>query len=128
MSAGTHAALFADMPPPTSRKPRSYDDIVRETVVDPDSSRRPTRDQVRAAHDGHWELDDEERGLRDRVVTALGRGDADASGVSVEVARDLVTLRGKVSEPGMLRAIEDAVAAVPGVTTIHNQVVVRETA
>jgi hypothetical protein len=116
------------MPPPTSKNTRSYDDIVRETVVDPDSSRRPTRDQVRAAHEGHWALDDEERALRDRVINALGRSGADVSGVNVDVADELVTLRGQVPEPGMLRAIEDAIAAVPGVSTIHNQVVVRETA
>jgi hypothetical protein len=108
------------------RNTKSYDDIVRETVVDPDSSKRPTRDQVRAAHEGAWELDDDERALRDGAVTALGACGADVTGVTVEVAGDLVTLRGQVPEPAMLRSIEDAVARVAGVSTIHNQVVVRE--
>jgi osmotically-inducible protein OsmY len=114
------------MPPTTGRDTRSYDDIVRETVVDPDSSKRPTRDQIRAAHEGHWALDGQERALRARVLEALGRSGADISGVTAEVARELVTLRGQVPGSEMLRVIEDAVAAIPGVSTIHNQVTVRE--
>lgn len=114
------------MPTSPGRNTRSYDDIVRETVVDPDSSKRPTRDQIRAAHEGHWALDGEESALRARVLEALTRSGVDVSGVTVEVDRDLVTLRGQVPQPGMLRAIEDAVAALPGVSTIHNQVIVRE--
>jgi hypothetical protein len=114
------------MPRTTSRNTRSYDDIVRETVVDPDSSKRPTREQVRAAYEGHWALDEEESALSARVVEALARSRADVSGVTAEVTHELVTLRGQVPESRMLRAIEDAVAAVPGVSTIHNQVVIRE--
>lgn len=114
----------SDMTRDTGRKPRSYEDIVRETVVDPDSSKRPSREQVQASREGHWAHDAEEGALRDRVLEALVRLGPDASTVTADVAREVVTLRGLVAEPDMLRAIEDAVARVPGVATVHNQIVV----
>lgn len=97
---------------------------MRETVVDPDSSKRPTREQVQASREGFWANDAEESALHDRVLAALAACGTDASRVTVDVARELVTLRGSVAEPGMLRTIEEAVARVPGVSTIHNQIVV----
>jgi len=39
------------------RNASTYDDIVRRTVVDPDSSVRPTREQERAAREGFRALD-----------------------------------------------------------------------
>jgi hypothetical protein len=93
---------------------------VRRTVVDPDSSSRPSPDQVQDAREGFRALDSDEQDLHDRVAAAV----AAMPGVTVEVARDLVTLRGRVPNPAALRALEDAVARVPGVETIHNQVVI----
>jgi BON domain-containing protein len=106
------------------RKPNSYDDIVRSTVIDPDTSTRPTREQEQAAREGFRALDADEQVLYDRVRQALAGLGADAAEVTAEVSRELVTLRGRVREPAMLRRIEDAVAYVTGVETIHNQVVV----
>jgi osmotically-inducible protein OsmY len=108
----------------TVRNPRSYDDIVRQTVVEPDTSIRPTREQEQAAREGFRALDPDEQVLHDRVVQALATLGADASRVTAEISRELVTLRGQVADVATLRRIEDAVAYVTGVETIYNQVVV----
>lgn len=108
----------------TGRPPQSYDEITRQTVVDPDSSVRPTLAQEQAAREGHRALDGDEQALRDQVVHALVSAGPGAAGVTVEVSRDLVVLRGRVAHPAMLRVIEDAVAGIAGVSTIHDQVVV----
>jgi osmotically-inducible protein OsmY len=107
--------------------PKSYEDIVRKTVMDPDSSVRPSGAQEQAAHEGFRALDDDERQLNARVNRALAASGSDAANVTVEVNRDLVTLRGQVVRAAILRTLEDLVAAVPGVGTIHNQVVVATT-
>jgi osmotically-inducible protein OsmY len=104
--------------------PKSYEDIVRATVVDPDSSQRPTTAQEHAAHHGYRAVDGDEQALHDAVARALAAAGGDTSEVAIEVARDLVTLRGRVASSALLRQIEDAVAAVPGVATIHNQLVI----
>jgi hypothetical protein len=104
--------------------PRSYDEIVRSTVVDPDSSVRPTREQEQAAREGFRALDADEQALHARVMKALAGVGAVTSGVTVEITGDLVRLSGQVPDAGTLRALEDTVARVQGVDTIHNQVVV----
>lgn len=107
------------------QNPKSYEDIVRKTVVDPDSSTRPTVDQQRDAHQGGYRaLDADEQVLHDRVSGALSSAGVDVADVSVEVRRELVTLRGRVRDAAALRALEDAVARVSGVDTVHNQVVI----
>jgi osmotically-inducible protein OsmY len=106
------------------RSPTTYDDIVRRTVVDPDSSARPTREQEQAAREGFRALDADEQVLYDRIQQAIASLGASAAGVTAEVSRELVTLRGRVQDAAMLRRLEDAVAYVTGVETIHNQVVV----
>src|SRR5256885_10898707 len=85
------------------RKPTSYDDIVRRTVVDPDSTPRPTREQEQAAREGFRALDPDEQVLYDRVRQALASLGADAADVTAEVSRELVTLRGRVRDIAMLR-------------------------
>jgi hypothetical protein len=107
---------------PTDGNSRTYEDIVRQTVVDPDSSVRPTRAQEQQAREGFRALDADEQALHDRVHEALSR--AGFAGVTVEVSRELVTLRGQLPDVARLRALEEAVARLPGVETIHNQVVV----
>jgi osmotically-inducible protein OsmY len=103
---------------------RSYDDIVRKTVVDPDSSVRPTREQEEQARHGFRALDADEQIIHDRVQQALAALGGSAAKVDVEVNRELVTLRGQVAGMSTLRAIEEAVARVTGVDTIYNQIVV----
>ncbi|TMQ09773.1 MAG: BON domain-containing protein [Deltaproteobacteria bacterium] len=109
---------------PTARNSNTYDDIVRKTVVDPDSSVRPTREQEHAAREGFRALDPEEQQIHDRVQQALAALGPEAARISFEVTRDLVTLRGQVGDLASLRRIEDAVAVAGGVETIHNQIVV----
>lgn len=108
----------------TGQKPKSYEEIVRESVVDPDSSKRPTLDQERAAYEGFRAVDDDERRLLERVQQALSAAGPDLAGVTAEPSGDLVTLRGRVATASALRTLEDVVAGVPGVATVHNQVVV----
>ena len=81
-------------------------------------------DGEQAAREGFRALDPDEQVLHDRVVQALAALGPSASHVTSEVSRELVTLRGQVADVAMLRRIEDAVAYVTGVETIHNQVVV----
>ena len=109
---------------PTGRNPKSYDDIVRSTVLDPDSSQRPTRQQEREAREGFRAVDAGEQALHARVTAALAGSGADASKLTVEVSGDTVRLAGEVADSAALRALEDIVARVSGVETIHNQVVV----
>ena len=108
----------------TAGNSSSYDDIVRRTVVDPDSSVRPTREQEQAAREGFRALDEEERVIDDQVRRAIAGLGGNASTVTAEVSRDLVILRGQVADVGLLRKVEDSVARVAGVETIHNQIVV----
>ncbi len=112
------------MPRNTVRNPSSYDDIVRRTVIEPDSSVRPTHDQEHRAYQGYRALDPDEQVLQEQVQQALASLGGDAAGVTVEVSRELITLRGKVAHLATLRRLEDTVAHVAGVETIHNQVVV----
>jgi osmotically-inducible protein OsmY len=102
----------------------SYDDIVRKTIVDPDSSVRPSRAQEQVAREGFRALDADEQVLHDRVQQALATLGSAASNVTAEVSREIVTLHGRVADAAMLTRLEDAVAYVTGVETIHNQVVV----
>ncbi len=102
--------------------PKSYEDIVRKTVVAPDSSDRPTRQQEKEAREGFRALDTKESDLQGRVQQALASGGA--SSVMAEISDETVTLRGQVSDPAMLQTVEDVVARVPGVDTVHNLLVV----
>lgn len=103
-------------------QPKSYEDIVRATVLAPDGSVQPSRAQEQAAREGFRALDPEEQQLQKRVEGALSS--LGASGVTVEVSRELVTLMGQVKDVQTLQSIEDAIARLDGVETIHNQIVV----
>jgi osmotically-inducible protein OsmY len=112
------------MSPKIGEKPKSYEDIVRKTVVDPDSSARPTVGQERAAREGYRALDPEETELQERLLRVLASAGPSMAGVTVEVVRNLVTLRGRVATAAALHTLEDIVARVPGVDTVHDQVVI----
>lgn len=108
---------------PTPRKPaESYDEIVRQTVPEIDSSMRPTQGQEKAAYEGTRILDEDEQRLHALVVAAVSG--IDASGVSVEVDRNRVTLRGRVSDMSALSEIESRVQDVDGVGVVANYLVV----
>lgn len=106
------------------RTPRTYDEIVRKTVPEPDSSFRPTPEQVRQAHEGFRALDAQEKALADRIDEALGESCFDCSDVSVEVERDVVTLRGSVRDAASLTHIHDIVSKVDGVGRLIDRLVV----
>jgi osmotically-inducible protein OsmY len=103
----------------------TYDEILRRTVVEPDSSFRPTQKQEKAAYEGARVLDADEQQLFDSVSGALsGSSDVDASKIEVVIDRDRVTLRGIVREATAFTRIERLVHGVDGVGDVVNYLVV----
>ena len=99
--------------------PKTYDDIIRKTVPDPDSSWRPSPEQVKQAYEGFRALDPDEQALQSRVQSAIaGKGD-----ITVEVDRDRVILRGRVRDPSDLTRIPDLVRGIHGVGSVDDQLV-----
>lgn len=108
----------------TGKPPKSYDEITRQTVPDPDGSWRPTPQQVAQAAQGFRALDFDEQALHDRVHEALVRGGFNTSRITLEIARDRVTLRGTVDHYSELPMVESAVAKVEGVGELVDWLVV----
>lgn len=104
--------------------PRSYDDITRSTVPEPDSSYRPTVNQERAAFEGERILSSDEHVLHDAVSSALGGSGLDVSGVAIEIDGSKVTLRGRVAAIHLLPRIEAVVRNVRDVGDIVDLLVV----
>ena len=99
--------------------PKSYDDITRKTVPEPDGSWRPSAEQVKQAYEGFRALDADEQALQARVQAALaGKGD-----IAIEIERDRVTLRGRVHDPKDLTRIPDLVRGIDGVGSVDDQLV-----
>lgn len=107
--------------------PRTYDDITRRTVPEPDSGFRPTKDQERAAFEGERVLSSDEQIIHDKVSEALRQSGLDIAEVSIEVDRTRVTLRGRVDDHHTLPLLENAVREVPEVGDIVDLVVVDPT-
>jgi hypothetical protein len=112
------------MPQHPDRAPRTYDEITRRTVPEPDSSFRPTKDQERAAFEGERIMSSDETALYDRVSDALRGSGLDISEVSIEVDRTTVTLRGRVADHHLLPLLENVVRDIPDVGDIVDLVVV----
>jgi osmotically-inducible protein OsmY len=108
------------MPRPLTPVPRSYEEIVRTTVPDPDSSRRPTERQEQLAREGFRQMDEHESALAARVQSAL----VGELAVDIEVDRETVTLRGQVADAQTIARIEDLVSRVAGVSSVSNRLVV----
>ncbi|HEY5949902.1 MAG TPA: BON domain-containing protein [Kofleriaceae bacterium] len=104
--------------------PRTYDEIVRATVPEPDSSWRPTPEQEQRAYEGYRALDADEQQLYDRVAAALTSAGMDASGVQIEVDRDRVVLRGQVRDRDAMMKIPSIVGQVDGVSAVVDQLVI----
>ena len=100
--------------------PRSYDEITRATVPEPDSSFRPTKLQEQQAREGFRMLDADEHVLHDKVAAAIGR-----EGIDFEIDRTRVILRGHVATGAQLSDLEDRVRAIDGVTAVENDLVIR---
>lgn len=116
---------MASHPP---RNPRSYDEITRRTVPEPDSSFRPSPGQIAEADLAHREqrlraqLTDQERMLYDRVAeVVLGSAYED---VGFDLDGATVTLHGRVHDPGMIDRLEDRVRRIPGVEQVVNRLVI----
>lgn len=99
--------------------PQTYDEIVRKTVPDPDSSARPTVRQEQQAHEGFRAMDEHEQALAARVQAALG-----GMPIEIEVDRETVTLRGKVADAADIARAEELVGRVDGVSGVVNRLVV----
>jgi len=97
---------------------KTYDEITRKTVPEPDSSWRPSPEQVKQAREGFRAMDDDEQALQSRVRAAVG------AGVDVEVDGDRVTLRGHVADSEALRRIPELARGVEGVGSVDDQLVV----
>ena len=93
--------------------PRSYDEILRRTVLDPDGAFRPTIHQVRAAYAGA--LTAYEQGLLERVHDALLEARFDVAHLQIAVEHDWVVLRGPIVLPHEAKQILQIVQGVPGV-------------
>ena len=109
------------------RVPQSYEEIVRNTVPDPDSSQRPTVRQEQLAREGYRALDEHEQELCARVVEALEdalHGSNERWGFDIEIDRETVTLRGQVRDPATIALIEETVRDVAGVVAVNNRLVV----
>jgi osmotically-inducible protein OsmY len=107
-----------------NRAPKSYDDIVRATVPEPDSSWRPSKAQEKLAYEGYRALDAYEHELSQRVHAALVASGLDASGLQIEIDRDRVTLRGHVRDYEAMLRIPQIVGQVEGVSSVLDQLVI----
>ena len=102
--------------------PRSYDEIVRRTVLDPDGAIRPSIHQVRAAYAGA--LTAFEQGLLERVHDALLDGRVDVAHLQIAIEHDWVVLRGPILLMHEARQIVQIVEGVPGVRGVTDLMVV----
>lgn len=107
-----------------NRVPKTYDEIVRETVPEPDSSFRPTVEQERVAYEGFHALDSEEQALFDRIDRVLVTSGFDQHQVAIEVDRDRVIVRGSVRDAVSLARIIDLVRGVDGVGEVVDRLVI----
>lgn len=96
---------------------KTYDEISRKTIPNPDTSWKPSPEQVKQAHEGFRAMDADEQALHARVAAAL-------PGVEIEVANDRVTLRGQVDQATMAKAA-DVARGVEGVGSVDDQLVAR---
>ncbi len=106
--------------------PRSYDEISRHTVLNPDGSFRPTIEQEAEAIE-HRHVLEAERDLHARIKEALLLArDVLMNGVFIEVEGSRVKLSGRVRGQRSLQRVEDFVAGIEGVTRVVNRLVVAD--
>ncbi len=109
---------------PGPQPPKSYDEITRQTVPDPEGSWRPSPTQEKQAAEGFRALDASEQDLHDRVRDALVAAGIDTSRIAIEVERERVTLRGTVTAGQHLAEIERVVNGVKGVEDLADWLVI----
>lgn len=104
--------------------PKTYDDIARRTVPDPDGGWRPTPEQLERTREGIREQSASETELLGRVRDALTAAHIDVSKVQLDIDREQVTVRGEVKRLTDMVEIENAIAAVHGVETVVDLLVI----
>ena len=118
----------------SDKTPSSYDEILRRTVVNPDTSMRPSREEEMLSRHRFGEatehrprpLTQTELELLDRVRrTLMADPGLDLTNVEIMVDGRCVVLTGDV--PGIATSVRiaDVAAALPGVDGVDNQLVVR---
>lgn len=107
-----------------NRVPKTYDQITRATVLEPDGSWRPSDQQERQAYTGYRALDADEQALFDDVVAALEATGESLADIRVEVDRDRVILRGEVRTTAALTRLLDAASHVPRVREVCDRLVI----
>ena len=103
-------------------KPLTYDEIVRRTVPEPDSSFRPTPEQEAAAYRGFRATTPDEDQLASKVRAGLAS--YNLTEVTIEISDARVALRGRVQDVATIAALEAATAAIDGVDGVDNYLVV----
>jgi hypothetical protein len=118
----------------TPTTPASYDEIVRRTIPGAGGTTYPSHDDEQGARHRFGEPTEHrphpmtpyERELRQRVRDALAADPAlDLSEVTMDVDGHEVVLTGYVPGPATAIRIEEIAAAIPGVSSIDNQLTVR---
>lgn len=105
-------------------KPTTYDEITRRTVVEPDSSFRPTVEQVRQSREGFRALDADEQRLSKCIRSALAAGGVDLEHVGFEVDGAQVTIRGEVPDAAALAHVSERIRGVEGIDELVDQLVI----
>jgi hypothetical protein len=113
------------MPQKHRPTPRSYEEITRRTVPNPDSSWRPTEQQEEDAFAGrHFHTEDEQKILAKVTDALLDTPGVDMCGVNVEVEDTRVTLRGRCTNPSAIARIVRAVNSIEEVSEVVDRLVV----
>ncbi|CAN5886121.1 hypothetical protein BH11MYX2_BH11MYX2_07430 [soil metagenome] len=106
-----------------SKTPRTYDDLTRTTVPDPDGGSRPSPKQIEEAYAGDFTKGHDELQLYAAVQGAL-HAHAEGSGVAIDINDARVELRGSVTKASSIDELEALVRTVPGVSSVSNKLVV----
>lgn len=109
------------------RDSKTYDDITRKTVIEPDSGFRPTKEQERQAFEGYRAMDDDEKALHARVMDALRGSGLNWQHVTIEVTGDRVDVRGTVDDERDLARVPEIIRGVEGVGSVDDRLVVLPT-
>jgi hypothetical protein len=103
--------------------PKSYYEITRSTIPDPDGSIRPSKKQVEDAYTGDFTKGHDELLLYAAVQGAL-HSHPEGGNVTLDIRNDAVELRGSVTKASSLDELETLVRSVPGVGSVINKLVV----
>ena len=104
------------------RTPRSYDEIVRRTVPNPDSSWRPSREQETYAQ--QHTVTPEVQEICDDIHDALITAGIDASTLRCMVDAEHTVIRGWAPDRKSADRIIAIVEGVPGVKSVIDQITV----